>query len=171
MKSKILFYSFFIFVFLLFQTTLLQYAAIYGTMPNILMVFIIVTSLIRGNIEGSIAGFFAGLAIDMMFGSVLGFYALLGFYLGIAAGSANRRMFRDNLLVALFFTFVYSVLYEIIVYIVNNIMGGEMELLYALSRVILPEAVYNCVTAVPIYWLVMKADKRFAGTEKMARKY
>jgi len=75
MKSKILFYSFFIFVFLLFQTTLLQYAAIYGTMPNILMVFIIVTSLIRGNIEGSIAGFFAGLAIDMMFGSVLGFYA------------------------------------------------------------------------------------------------
>lgn len=171
MKSKILFYSFFIFVILLFQTTLLQYAAIYGITPNIPVVFIIVTSLIRGNAEGSVTGFFAGLAADMMFGSVLGFYALIGFYLGIAAGSANRRMFRENLLVALLFTFVYSVLYEMIVYIVNNIMSGEMVLLYALSRVILPEAVYNCVVAVPVYLLAMKADKWFAGTEKIARKY
>lgn len=171
MKGKILFYSFFILVIVLLQTTLLQYAAIYGITPNILVVFIIVTSLIRGNVEGGIAGFFAGLAVDMMFGSVLGFYALMGFYLGIAAGSVNRRMFRDNLLVALFFTFVYSVLYETVIYIVNNIMSGEMELLYAVSRVILPEAVYNCVAAVLIYWLVMKADKRFAEAGKMVRKY
>lgn len=171
MKSKILFYSFFIFAILLFQTTLLHYAAVYGITPNILVVFIIITALVRGNIEGSVAGLFAGLAADMLFGGVIGFYALMGFYLGIAAGSVNRRMFRDNLLVALVFTFAYSVLYEAIVYIVNNIMGGEMELLYALSRVILPEAVYNCAAAVPVYWLVMKADKRFAGMEKKARKY
>ena len=171
MKLKILFYSFFIFMFLLLQTTLLDYAAIYGITPNILIVFIIVTALIRGNVEGGTVGFFAGLALDMMFGSILGFYALMGFYLGIAAGSINRRLFRENLLVVLFFTFVYSVVYETVVYIINNIMSGQMELLYPLTRVILPEAVYNCAVSVLIYALLIKADRRFAGTGKLARKY
>lgn len=171
MKLKILFYSFFIIIFLLLQTTLLDYAAIYGVTPNILIVFVIVTALIRGNIEGGSVGFFAGLVVDMMFGSMLGFYALLGFYLGIAAGSINRRLFRENLLVVLFFTFVYSVVYETVVYIMNTIMSGEMELLYPLSRVILPEAVYNCVVAVLIYTLLIKADRRFTEMGKLSRKY
>lgn len=171
MKLKVLFYSFFILMILLLQTTLLHYAAIYGVMPNILIVFVIVTALLRGNVEGGVVGFFAGLALDMLFGSVLGFYALLGFYLGIAAGSINRRLFRENLLVVLFFTFVYSVIYETVVYILNTIMSGHIDLLYPLTRVILPEAVYNCAVAVLIYALLIRADKRFADTGKLARKY
>lgn len=171
MKLKILFYSFYIFIFLLLQTTLLDYAAIYSVTPNILIVFVIVTALIRGNAEGGAVGFFAGLAVDMLFGSVLGFYALLGFYLGIAAGSINRRLFRENLLVVLFFTFVYSVVYETVVYILNTIMSGNIELLNPLTRVILPEAVYNSAVAVLIYALLIRADRRFAEAGKLAGKY
>lgn len=171
MKIKVFFYSLIILIILLLQTTLLHYAAIYGVMPNILIVFVIVTALIRGNVEGGAVGFFAGLAMDMLFGSVLGFYALMGLYLGIAAGSINRRLFRENLLVVLFFTFVYSVVYETLVYIINTIMSGHINLLYPLTRVILPEAVYNCAVAVLIYALLIKADRRFSETGKLTRKY
>lgn len=171
MKRRLLFYSFFIIIILLLQTTLLKYAAIYGVTPNILIVFVIVTALIRGNVEGGFTGFFAGLAVDMLFGSVLGFYAMLGFYLGIAAGSINRRLFRENLLVVLFFTFVYSVVYEMVVYIINTIMSGSLELLYPFTMVILPEAIYNSAVAVLIYMLMIRADRRFGETGKMVRKY
>ncbi len=171
MKQKILFYFFFILLFLVLQTTLLDYAAIYGIKPNVLIVFVIVAALVRGNVEGGVVGFLAGLAADMLFGGVLGFYALLGLYLGIAAGSTNRRLFRENLLVVLFFTFVYSVVYETAVYFLNTIMSGNIQLLYALTRVIFPEAVYNCAVAVIIYWLMIKADRRFSQTVKSARKY
>ncbi len=171
MKLQVLFYSFFILLFLLLQTTVIGYAAIYGVMPNILLVFVIVTALIRGNVEGGTVGFFTGLAIDMMFGSMLGFYALLGLYLGIAAGSVNRRLFRENLLVVVFFTFVYSVAYEIAVYVLNTIMSGDMDLLYPLTRIILPEAVYNCVVSILIYTLLIRADRRFTEIGKLARKY
>lgn len=171
MKLKVLFYLSFILLSLLLQTTLLNYVAIYGVIPNILIVFVVVTALVRGNIEGGVVGFFAGLAVDMMFGNLLGFYALLGLYLGIAAGSINRRLFRENLLVVLFFTFVYSVVYETVVYILNTFMNGNVELLYALTRVILPEAIYNCVAAVLIYALLIKADRWFIEKGKLARKY
>ncbi len=171
MKLRLLFYSFFIILLLVLQTTLLDYVAIYGIKPNLIVVFIIVTALVRGNVEGGTVGFFFGLAMDMLFGTVLGFNALLGLYLGIAAGSVNRRLFRENLLVVLFFTFVYSVVYELTVYVLNTIMSGHMELLYPLTRVILPEASYNCAAAVLIYALLIKADRRFTETGKISRKY
>jgi rod shape-determining protein MreD len=171
MKLKLLFYFFYIILFLVLQTTLLDYAAIYGIKPNLIVVFIIVTALVRGNVEGGAVGFFSGLAMDMLFGTVLGFYALLGLYLGIAAGSVNRRLFRENLLVVLFFTFMYSVIYELVVYILNTIMSGNIELLYPLTGIILPEASYNCVAAVLVYALLIRVDRRFTETGKISRKY
>jgi rod shape-determining protein MreD len=171
MKKRILFYLFFIFLFLLLQTTLLQYAEIYGVKPNIIIVFVIVTALLRGAVEGGAVGFFAGLALDMMFGGVLGFHALLGFYLGIAAGSSNKRLFRENMLVVVFFTFIFSVAYESAVFIINNIMSGDIKLLYALTSVILPEAAYNSALVVFILPLLIKADRWFKGPARQARKY
>ncbi|NLV36300.1 MAG: rod shape-determining protein MreD [Clostridiaceae bacterium] len=171
MKKKALFYFFFIVLFLLLQTTLLQYVAIYGVKPNILVVFIIVTALLRGESEGAPAGFFAGLSLDLMFGSAIGFYALLGLYLGIAVGATNKKIFRENILIVVFFTFIYSLAYESLVYIVNNIMSGDMNFLYALTRTVLPESAYNCVVAVLLFPLVMKAGKWFDGADKKVRKY
>jgi rod shape-determining protein MreD len=170
MKKKALFYFFFIFLFLLLQTTLLKYAAIRGVKPNVIIVFIIVTALLRGGAEGGTVGFFAGLALDMMFGGVLGFHALLGFYLGIAAGSVNKNLFRENMLVVIFFTFMFSVAYESVVFIINNIMSGNIRFLYALTSVILPEAVYNSALVVLILPLLIKADRWFKGSARQARK-
>jgi len=171
MKKKFLFYFFFVIFLLLLQTTIMQYAAIYGVLPNLLVVFIISAALLRGNVEGGVVGLFAGLAADMMFGSVLGFYALFGLYLGIAVGSLTKRMFRDNLLIAVFFTFVYSVAYESVIFIINNIMNGDMNFIYAFTAIILPEAAYNCAIAVLMFPLMIRVDKWFNDTDKMIRKY
>ena len=171
MKRKVLFYSFFLLVFLLLQTTLLHYAAIMGVIPNILIVFVIITGLLRGSTEGGTVGFFAGLVVDLTFGGVLGFYALLGLYLGIAVGSVNRRLFRENLLVAVVFTFVYSVLYESLIYVINNIMSGNMQFVFAMTDVILPESVYNSIVALLMFPFLVRAGGWFEGKEGKVRKY
>jgi len=171
MKKKILFYLSFILLFLLLQTTLLQYVEVFGVKPNLLVVFIITVALLRGSEEGAAVGLFAGLAADMMFGGVLGFYALFGFYLGISVGIFNKRLFKENLLIAVFFTFVYSVAYESVIYIVNNIMNTDMGFLYAFTRIILPEAAYNSAAAVLIFPLAIRADHWFEEKDKLIRKY
>ena len=171
MKQKLVFYTFFIIIFLLLQTTLLGYARVYDVAPNLLVVLVIVAAFMRGSVEGAAVGLFAGFAMDMMFGRTLGFYALLGIYLGVAAGSVNKRLFRENLLVVLFFTFIYSVAYEYAVYVLSTVMSGNLKLLYPMAAVILPEAVYNCVAAVFIYPLLLWSDKRIAESAKAARKY
>ncbi len=171
MKRKILFYFFFIIFFLLLQTTLLQYTRIHGIIPNILLVFTIVTALIRNSNEGAAVGFFAGLCIDIQFGGILGFNALLGFYLGIAAGFVTKRVYRENLMIVAFFTFVYSIAYETIVYLINNIMAADFQLIFAFINVILPEAIYNCVVSILLFPLILKAGRRFDASGASARKY
>ena len=171
MKKILPFYFFFIILLLVLQTTVLDYVAIFGIKPDLIITFVIAAALVRGNVEGAAVGLFAGLARDMMFGDVLGFHALLGFYLGMAAGSINRRLFRENMLVVLFFTFVYSVLYESTVYILNTVMSGNVKLLFPLTGVILPEAAYNCIAAVLIYSLLIKRERRLAEVGRVAKKY
>jgi rod shape-determining protein MreD len=171
MRIKILFYTICILFFLVLQSTLLQYIRIYNVIPNLLVVFIILVALIRGNVEGGAVGFFAGLALDMMFGKLLGFYALLGMYLGVAVGSVNRRLYRENLLVVVFFTFVASVLYETAVYFLNTFMSGDISLVFPMTGIILPEALYNSVAAVFLYALVLRVNRRFEEASKAARKY
>jgi rod shape-determining protein MreD len=171
MKKKVFFYLIFIVLFLVLQTTLLHYIKIHGVMPNLLITFIIVTALIRNSTEGAAVGFFSGLCIDLQFGPVIGFRALLGFFLGLAAGSVNRRIFRENLMVVIFFSFIYSVAYESVIFIINNIMTGDIRFVFAMTKVILPEALYNSVMSVLLFPLLVKAGKRFGMSAAAVRKY
>lgn len=168
---RVLFYAICILLLLTLQSTVLQYIRIYNVIPNLLVVFVIISALIRGNVEGGVIGFFAGLVLDMMFGRLLGFYALLGMYLGIGVGSVNRRLYRENLLVVVFFTFAASVVYETAVYFLNTFMSGDMNLIYQMTAKILPEALYNSVAAIFIYLLLIRVNRRFEEAGKAARKY
>jgi rod shape-determining protein MreD len=170
MRRKLVFYSFFILLFFLLQTTLLHYARVRGIIPNLLLVLTIVTALVRNSAEGGAVGFFSGLCIDMQFGSVLGFYALLGMYAGVAAGSVSKRIYRENVLVAVPFTFIYSIAYESVVFIINNIMSGDISFAFAFTKVILPEAVYNSAVSVLLFPLLAAAGKWF-DTARTARNY
>ena len=170
MKIKILIYTLIIFLIVLVQSTLLDYIKIYYIKPNLLIVFIISIALLRGNIEGSIIGFFIGLSQDLISGKLLGFYALLGLYLGLIIGSVNKRLYRENFLVVVFFTFISSVTYEMLVYFLSTFLNGNMEFYYPFKNIVLPEAIYNSIISIFIYVLIIKLNDKF-NNSKISRKY
>lgn len=174
MKIKIPIYTACIVSILLLQSTVLDYIRIYNVKPNLIIVFTISVALLNGNIEGAIVGFFAGLAQDMISGKMIGFYALLGLYLGLAVGSINKRLYRDNIFVVIFFTFVSTIAYESAVYFLcffRSIIQGRINLLYPLKEIILPEAVYNSAVSVFIYIFVIKLIRAFEETDITQSKY
>ena len=170
MKIKILIYTLIIFLIVLLQSTLLDYIKIYYIKPNLLIVFIISIALIRGNIEGSIIGFTIGLSQDLLSGKVLGFYSILGLYLGLIIGSVNKRLYRENFLVVIFFTFRSSIAYESIVYFLSTILKGQIDFYYPFKNIVLPEALYNSLISVFVYVLIIKLNDRF-NSSKISRKY
>lgn len=174
MKTKALIYALCISIIVLLQSTVFNYIEVFGIKPNLVIVFIVAVSLLRGSGEGMTVGFFAGLSQDLLFGRTIGLYALLGLYLGLGIGSLNRRLYRENYVVVIFFTFVSTVVYELVVYLSHGLralFSGSLDILYALRAVILPEAVYNSIVSIFLYILVFKLDGIFEEQTKTSRQY
>jgi rod shape-determining protein MreD len=177
-RFKILIYAVCVYFIMLLQTTVLNYFEIYNVKPNLTIIFIVAIALLRGNIEGAAVGFFTGLLQDMVGGKVIGLYALLGLYLGLAIGSVNKRLYRENYLVIIFFTFVSSIAYEFAVFFLCTVLplalygnGGQIDLLMPVKNIILPEAFYNSLISIFIYAFVIKLNYKFEDISKSARKY
>lgn len=178
MKPKMVVYVLCMLLVIILQTTLLNYIEIFGVKANLIIVFTICTALLRGGTAGAASGFFTGLFQDILTGKVLGVYALLGMYLGFLSGLINKRLYKDNLIVIFFFTFISSAVYEFAVYgfgimapILLGIDTGNIGIAHALVRVILPESAYNSILAVFIYLLLTKLLKVPEPMERPQRKY
>ncbi|MCX8129230.1 MAG: rod shape-determining protein MreD [Clostridia bacterium] len=171
MKSKIFIYTITILIITIIQCTVLDYIRVYNVKPDLMIVFVIAVALLRGNVEGAAIGFVMGLLHDVISGKILGFYSLLGLYLGLIIGSVNKRLYRENFLVIIFFTFISSIAYEGGVYFLSTLTNGNADFVYAFKALILPEAVYNSIASIIIYILVIKMNYRFEDVGKTTRKY
>jgi len=168
MRSKVELIAGFILFLVLIQTTLLEYVKIYNVKPNLLLVFIVYMALLRGSFEGAVIGFATGLAQDFASGKAMGFYSILGMLLGMIIGSVNKRLYRENILVIIFFNFISTIFYEFIVLItykwgtlLSNAIAGKFQMIaFAFTTIILPEAVYNCVAAILLYIFMMKLNRK-----------
>ena len=76
MKSKIALF-FMILISFLLQCTLLHVISIGSITPNLILILCISMGLMRGRKSGLWTGFFCGFLVDMFYGSVFGFYALI----------------------------------------------------------------------------------------------
>ncbi|HOJ11969.1 MAG TPA: rod shape-determining protein MreD [Clostridiales bacterium] len=158
---KILVYALSIIIIILFQTTISDYMKINNVKPNLILVYTVCTSILEGSKGGGIIGLFAGLALDIIAGKIIGFYALFGMYLGVIAGMSNRRLYKDNIIVVIFFTFFLTFVYESGVYLLSNPEITRSIMLYALKNIIFTEALYNGGLSIIVHILVMKINARF----------
>ena len=96
MKSKIALF-FMILISFLLQCTLLHVISIGSITPNLILILCISMGLMRGRKSGLWTGFFCGFLVDMFYGSVFGFYALIYMYIGFLSGYAHRICYDDDI--------------------------------------------------------------------------
>lgn len=171
MRVKIIGYTLMIFIFTLLQSTVLDSLKIFNVKPNLLMVLIVVVAFQGNNIEGAVVGFFSGLTHDIVSGRIIGFYALLGLYLGLCIGSLNKRLYKENIFAVVFFIFVSTIIYEYSIYFFYTVFRNNLELLYPLKHIILPLSLYNGIVSIVIYLIVYKINELVDTSKKLSRNY
>ena len=115
MKSKLVCFLTIIVCFLL-QCTVLNLISIGSVTPNLLVVLCVSMGLMRGRKSGLWVGFFSGLLVDLFFGSVFGFYALIYMYIGYLSGYAHRIYYDNDVKVPMALAACADVLYNFAVY-------------------------------------------------------
>ena len=134
--------------------------------PNLLIVVASAFGFMRGKKEGLFVGFFCGLIMDLMSGSVLGFYALLYMYIGFVNGFFKKIFFPDDIKLPIGLIAVSDFCCGLVIYFVMFWFRGRFAFGYYLLHIILPELVYTMIVAIVLYFILLKINQRLEEIEK-----
>lgn len=165
MKRKLAVFLIITVCFLL-QSTLFQSLAFASISPNLLIVVTSSFGFMRGRKEGMWIGFFSGLVLDIFFGSVIGFYALIYAYIGYVNGFFRKRFFPDDIKLPLILIAASDLSYNILVYLFLFFLRGRFQIGYYFLNIMLPELVYTILVTIVLYFVILKINSKLEETEK-----
>jgi len=99
-------------------------------------------------------GFFSGLLIDIFYGGILGFYALLYMFLGYGNGIFHRLFLDEDIKLPMVWIGFSDLAYGLLVYFFRFMLRGQFDFGYYFVHVILPELVYTVVVTLGLYWVI-----------------
>lgn len=160
MKSKIVLF-FTILVCFLMQSTVITKIAIGSIKPNLLLILCVSMGLMRGRKSGLWVGFFSGLLIDLFYGSLFGFYAMIYMYVGFVSGYAHRIYYDDDVKVPMLLVAGTDLLYNLAVYGLQFLLRGRLGIGTYLYRIIIPEVFYTVFLTLIVYRVFYYINYRF----------
>ncbi len=112
----------------------------------------------------------SGFFIDIFFGEVLGFYALLYMYIGYTNGKFNRIFYPEDIKLPMVLITVSDLFYGIICYILLFLMRAKFNIGYYFVHIILPEIVYTTFITIFLYPVILKINQRLESSEQRSAK-
>ena len=139
-------------VLYLLQTTLGIYIDIFDIAPNILLVFAVCYSVYNYPVRSSIMCLVAGIMVDLYSQPYIGLNALLFMYTGLAISTFASSLVKKNLWTVAVGVLVVSIIYHLVILMVNYVIPGYSEFAYPVARYVAPTALYDGVMAFVIAW-------------------
>ena len=149
----------------LLQTTLFKAISIAGIVPNILIIITSSFGFMRGKTEGMLIGFISGLLIDIFFGSILGFYALIYMFIGYLNGFFRRIFYPEDIKLPMILIGASELLYCFICYVFLFMLRGRLHFGYYFIHIMIPDIVYTVLVTLILYKGILFVDTRLEDLE------
>lgn len=165
MKRKIITACIIIVCFLL-QSTLFENLALAFIKPNLMIIVTASFGFMRGKKEGMVVGFISGLLIDVIFGDLVGFYALIYCVLGYVNGFFRKIFYDDDIKLPIILITASDFIYGNIVWLFMFVMRSRFRYFYYLKSVIIPELIYTVLITLVLYQIILFINKKLEVEEK-----
>ena len=149
-----------------FQTTLFQALSFGGISPNIRIIITVSYGFMYGKKCGMVTGFLCGLLMDVFYGDVLGFYALVYLYIGAANGVFHSIFYQDDIKLPLVLILASDFVYSFTCYVLLYLLRSRFDIIFYLKHVILPEVVYTIFVTVFIYPCILLLNRTIDEIER-----
>ncbi|MCI5480740.1 MAG: rod shape-determining protein MreD [Lachnospiraceae bacterium] len=163
---RFLFDALLIIICFILQNTIFQTLALASISPNLLVILTSSIGLMRGKKEGMLVGFFCGFMVDIFYGDLFGFYALVYMYIGYLSGFFNKIFYDDDIKLPMLLISASEFLYSLIVYVFLFMFRTRFEFGYYLIHIIIPELVYTIVVTLFLYRIINGINRRLERREK-----
>lgn len=150
----------------LLQCTVFTSLEIAGIKPNLMLIVTASFGFMRGPREGMFVGFASGLLIDIQYGDMIGFYALIYLITGYVNGLFEQIYFDEDIKLPLFLIAASDLVYGLAVYFLTFLLRSDFDFLYYLNKIIVPEAIYTIAVTLIIYPLLLFINHKLEAVEK-----
>lgn len=164
MKRKLTLAALILLTFIL-QGTVFQSLSVASIAPNLLLILTVSFGFMRGKREGMFVGFFCGFLIDIFYGNLIGFYSLLYMYIGFLNGFLYKVFYDEDIKVPMVLVAGSDILYGGVVYGLQFMLRGRLNIMGYIKHIILPEMVYTVLITVVFYRLLYKINHWLTESE------
>ena len=150
----------------LLQSTVFSALALANVKPNLMIILTATFGFMRGSKEGMLVGFFAGLLLDIQFGTIIGFYALIYLLFGYVNGLFKQMYYDEDIKLPLILIAISGFAYGLVIYFFRFVLRGAFDFFYYLNHIIIPELIYTIVVTLGLYHLILWINRKLEAEEK-----
>ncbi|ARU63280.1 rod shape-determining protein MreD [Tumebacillus avium] len=156
---------------LVVQSTVLQVQPFSFIAPNLIVVFLLYVSMMRGSLTALYCGLLIGLIQDILFGTYLGLYAYTFATVGYFAGMTFRSYWTRQLVMVILIMLGYSFLAELTAYGLSRLFGyAHVDLMAAVThtvRIMIWNGIFALLLYVPSVKLLATERNRSLAEESL----
>ena len=150
----------------LIQSTMIRILPIGGVAPNLLIILTSCFGFMRDKKDGMFVGFISGLVMDILFGDLIGFYALVYMVIGYLNGFFASIFYPEDIKLPVALITSSELVYCFIVYIFQFLIQGKLRFGYYFLHIILPEIVYTIFVTIIIYKIILNINEWLEDLER-----
>ena len=150
----------------LVQSTMIRILPMGGVAPNFLIILTSSFGFMRGKKEGMYIGFFSGLIIDILFGNLIGFYALIYMVIGYLNGFFASIFYPEDVKLPMVLITSSELVYCFLIYVFRFLIQGKLRFGYYFLHIILPEIVYTIFVTIIIYKIILNINEWLEDIER-----
>jgi len=138
------------------QGAIMPYFRIFGKVPNISLVLIVIFSLAKGKYYGGIIGLIVGLIRDILFSTSIGLNALIYFFIGYLIGFVEDAFARDSIISPVVLTIISTVVYNVLYSTMLYLLRWDTSLEFTVKSIFSFEIIYNAFVSIIMYKIFQK---------------
>lgn len=164
--KRVIVTAFVLLICYILQCTLFPRMMLASVKPNIMIILTASYGFMRGPKDGMLVGFFSGILMDIQFGNILGFYALIYLAAGYVNGLFEQMYYDEDIKLSLALVGATEFIYGLIIYLLMFMLRSEFDFLHYLRHIIIPELIYTIVVTLGLYPLILFINHRLNAEEK-----
>jgi rod shape-determining protein MreD len=142
------------------QTSLFNFFQLFGVIPNISLILIVIFSMMTNGILGGIFGLFTGMLYDIMLYDIFGLFSLIYFTIGALIGTFSEEMNRDNYILYCLITAVATVFMNFASYVLLFFLKYRIDNISKIMSNMIIEVILNTfITVAVLKFIVYLFDK------------
>lgn len=150
----------------LLQCTVFGKLEIAGIKPNLILIVTAAVGFMRGPREGMAAGILSGLLVDIQFGGIIGFYALIYLVIGYINGLFQQLYYDEDIKLPLLLITLSEFIYGLVIYFLMFLLRSDFDFPFYFNSIIMPELIYTIVVTLILYPVILYVNQKLESEEK-----